>query len=78
MTVVAFPDCDMHKMGTVELIPAAYDGKTFLGPWAYMCEECFTDYGVGLGVGRGQRLVLRPKTLEDLGLTMEDIEGPPD
>lgn len=38
---------------------AGYDGKTIFGPWAHMCPEAFTRYGVGLGVGRGQRLVLR-------------------
>lgn len=31
------------------------DGKTKMGPWADMCPGCFSAYGVGLGVGRGQR-----------------------
>ncbi len=38
---------------------ARYDGKTIHGPWAYMCEQHFTEFGVGLGTGRGQRLILR-------------------
>lgn len=38
---------------------AAYDGRTKHGPWAYMCEACFSELGVGLGTGSGQRLVLR-------------------
>jgi len=38
---------------------AAYDGKTTMGPWAYMCGICFAKYGVGLGTGKGQKLVLR-------------------
>jgi len=38
--------------------PAAYDGKTKGGPWAYMCWQHFEVYGVGLGLGRGQRLIL--------------------
>jgi len=38
-------------------IPAAYDGKTKKGPWAYMCQECFEIYGVGLGLGKGHRFV---------------------
>jgi len=38
---------------------AMYDGKTKSGSWAYMCEEHFKMRGVGLGIGRGQRLVLR-------------------
>ena len=40
---------------------AVYDGKTFLGPWGYMCEPHFQAYGVGLGTGRGQRLILKEK-----------------
>ena len=38
---------------------AKYDGKTIKGSWAYMCEECFGEHGIGLGYGKGQRLVLR-------------------
>lgn len=30
------------------------DGGTVWGPWANMCPECFDEYGVGLGTGRGQ------------------------
>lgn len=26
--------------------PAVYDGKTQMGPWAYMCEDCRKRYGV--------------------------------
>ena len=37
---------------------AHYDGKTIHGPWAYMCEQHFTEFGVGLGTGRGQKLIL--------------------
>lgn len=33
-----------------------FDAKTKLGPWAYMCEECFKDHGIGLGLGKGHRL----------------------
>ena len=40
---------------------AHYDGKTKMGPWAYMCEEHFQMYGIGLGPGRGQRLLYRRK-----------------
>lgn len=43
-------ECDFCKA------PAEYDGKTRFGPWAYMCEKCFREYGSGLGVGRGQHL----------------------
>jgi hypothetical protein len=33
---------------------AKYDGKTRMGPWAGMCAKHFKEYGVGLGLGRGQ------------------------
>jgi len=38
--------------------PAKYDGKTIFRVWAYMCEEHFKKYGIGLGLGKGQRLIL--------------------
>lgn len=31
------------------------DGKTRMGPWANMCPGCSAIYGVGLGLGRGQK-----------------------
>lgn len=37
---------------------ARFDGKTTMGPWGYMCSGHFKLYGVGLGVGRGQKLEL--------------------
>ena len=36
---------------------ACYDGKTQMGPAAYMCERHFARYGVGLGLNKGQWLV---------------------
>lgn len=38
--------------------PARYDGKTVMGPWADMCAKHWKLYGIGLGTGRGQELVL--------------------
>jgi len=61
--VLSIPDCDICKYvgppprQTAQ--PAAYDGKTVEGPWANMCEFHFQQYGVGLGTGRGQKLVLK-------------------
>lgn len=57
--VATIPMCDVHKyeLGDPN-VPAKYDGKTWMGPWANMCEECFETHGTGLGLGRGQRLVL--------------------
>lgn len=61
VVVDKLPECDLCKVAPVTDPPnvAAYDGKTRMGPWAYMCEECFKVYGIGLGLGVGQRLVLR-------------------
>lgn len=53
--VERLPQCDIPGCGTV----AGYDGKTNWGPWAYMCEDDFRHHGVGLGTGKGQRLILR-------------------
>jgi len=49
-TVAVLPKCDFCAQ------TAAYDGKTRMGPWAYMCEAHYVQHGVGLGTGRGQRL----------------------
>jgi hypothetical protein len=50
------PTCDFDPVHG----KAHYDGKTHMGPWANMCEDCFKAYGSGLGLGKGQRLVVRP------------------
>jgi len=40
---------------------ATYDGKTiFKSAWANMCEPHFKEYGVGLGLGKGQELSVSP------------------
>jgi hypothetical protein len=54
-------DCDLCGA------PAKYDGKTVMGPWAYMCEKCFKENGIGLGVGKGQILadIGKKKKIED-------------
>jgi len=54
-TVTELPDCDICK-SRGKKHPAKYDGRTKMGPWAYMCPDCFVFNGVGLGIGRGQRL----------------------
>jgi hypothetical protein len=43
-----------------EATPATVDGKTIMGPWAYMCDEHHKAYGCGLGTGRGQRISEAP------------------
>ncbi len=50
--VRSLPNCDICGD------QAKYDGKTCLGPWAYMCPSCFLLDGIGLGLGIGQELIL--------------------
>lgn len=58
VTVRELPACDLCKQEGRDDVPAHYDGATIYGPWAYMCEAHHGLYGVGLGTGRGQKLVL--------------------
>lgn len=52
------PPCDFCKeLG--RYTEARYDGSTTKGPWAYMCGAHYSIYGMGLGLGVGQRLKLR-------------------
>lgn len=53
--VSKFPKCNIP--GCSE--KAAYDAKTKLGPWAYLCTNHFKEYGIGLGLGAGQKLALK-------------------
>lgn len=60
--VAVIPPCDFCKqISPNDALDAAFDGKTTQGPWANMCTTHYGLYGVGLGVGRGQRLVLAVK-----------------
>lgn len=56
--VRTIPDCDLCFHFDKKKVPAAYDGATRQGPWANMCESHFAAYGIGLGTGVGQRLIL--------------------
>lgn len=47
------PNCDF--CGAI----AKFDGKTTQGPWAYMCGACMKIHGVGLGMGKGQKIVVK-------------------
>ena len=58
VTVQELPPCDIHMMQRQQRVAASVDGKTTQGPWANMCDDCFAAYGIGLGLGRGQRLRL--------------------
>ena len=54
------PNCDLCATQG-KTMPAAIDGATRMGPWAYMCVPCHETYGLGLGMGRGQRLLIEPR-----------------
>lgn len=62
--MASIPDCDICKQNG-RATPAVVDGATVIGPWAYMCEEHFESLGVGLGTGRGQRLIPESEWVED-------------
>lgn len=59
VSVLKLPDCDFCGE------EAHYDGKTKLGPWGNMCRGCFRKYGIGLGLGRGQELVVESNNDKD-------------
>jgi hypothetical protein len=49
--VASYPDCDFCGR------QARYDAKTSAGPWGNLCANHYRTHGVGLGLGKGQRLV---------------------
>ena len=50
--------CDFEPC-KVDKVQAHYDGATAMGPWAYICESHYRQYGIGLGLGLGQRLIIK-------------------
>lgn len=53
VVVDSIPQCDFCDA------PGVYDAKTPLGPWASLCEADFERLGCSLGLGRGQKRILR-------------------
>jgi hypothetical protein len=52
--------CDICQLKDgIAGVVATVDGKTIDGPWANMCDQCFEHYGIGLGLGKGQRLIVQ-------------------
>jgi hypothetical protein len=58
VTVKKLPDCDFCKREHRVSVPARFDARTTVGPWAYMCKTHMQQHGVGVGIGIGQRLWL--------------------
>jgi len=56
--VEKLPMCDFCRLEDGVKEPAQYDGRTIYGRWSYMCAKHFDKHGTGLGLGKGQRLVL--------------------
>lgn len=67
LALMAEPIVEPHTTTTVTRLPhcdfcrrfASYDAKTVDGPWAYQCERHYAINGVGLGLGVGQRLIVK-------------------
>jgi hypothetical protein len=55
--VAELPYCDYCKANGIRN-RADYDGKTKSDSWYNMCHFHFKKYGIGLGTGKGQRLVI--------------------
>jgi hypothetical protein len=55
--VRTIPECSFCLRMDGIHTPAMYDGKTTIGPWAFMCMKHMRQYGLGLGIGKGQRLI---------------------
>lgn len=53
------PPCDFCAAIDQRRVDAVVDGATTMGAWANMCEKHYEIHGVGLGTGKGQRLVMR-------------------
>jgi hypothetical protein len=47
--------CDICNGGFASVM---YDARTKSGQWGNICRKCFSAYGVGIGMGRGQRYEL--------------------
>lgn len=61
--VDTIPPCDFCQQFSSRRVKAKFDGATkpnspARGSWAYMCGRHHARYGVGVGRGKGQRLIL--------------------
>lgn len=53
--VPCLPTCQVCANGKL----ARFDARLTTGVWANVCTDHFQMYGCGLGVGKGQRLIVR-------------------
>lgn len=51
------PNCDFCRGRGGQQTEAHYGGRTVRGSWSHMCDHHFALWGVGTGLGRGQRLL---------------------
>lgn len=58
------PYCDICESQGIKQL-AKYDAQLIQGPWAYVCEEHFQQFGFGLGTGKGQKII-KTKTNDNL------------
>ena len=72
--VASRPECDLCTQEG-ETSEALYDGKTRQGPWGYMCQAHFDRLGVGLGTGRGQKLVTVTERRQVLTVRLEEAKS---
>lgn len=47
------PNCDFCGLS------ASYDAKCLDTRWGYLCGQCFADQKCELGLGKGQRLIIK-------------------
>lgn len=59
--------CDSERVFApyVKFPKAEFDGRTITGAWANMCPKHFREYGVGLGLGKGQKLIVKKNWVTD-------------
>lgn len=74
--VQSIPNCDVCKMNGITR-PAYADARLTIGTWGNVCIQHFNTLGSGLGLGRGQRLLLDPKADEKRTLS-EEVEDDED
>jgi hypothetical protein len=58
ITVRNSPACEYHLERAGEYVSAHVVGVTSFGTHEFMCTTCFNFYGMGLGLGKGQILVM--------------------